>query len=216
MHKIIGIFGGTFNPIHNGHLRLAIELYEKLSLAQVRLIPAGCPPHKTQPNATNQQRLQMIQAAINGIEGLIVDDRELQRQGLSYTFDTLNSLRADYPKNSLGLILGMDAFLGLSNWYNWEYIIDLAHIIVVDREQYNLSTTTINAFLRKYKTNDPQVLTKQIAGKIWIQDIPTLNISATQIRDIIATGKNPNCLLPPAVLDIINVQQLYRCREYNR
>ncbi|MFK5968948.1 MAG: nicotinate-nucleotide adenylyltransferase [Candidatus Marithrix sp.] len=210
MHNIIGILGGTFNPIHNGHLRLAIELYEQLSLAQVRLIPAGCPPHKTQPNVTNQQRLQMIQVAINGIQGLIVDDRELQRQGFSYTFDTLNGLRNDYPKNPLGLILGMDAFLGLSNWYNWEYLIDLAHIIIVGREQYSLSTTTINAFLQKYKTNNPQALTKQIAGKIWIQDIPTLNISATQIRAIIAAGKNPYCLLPPAVLDIINVQQLYR------
>lgn len=210
MHKIIGILGGTFNPIHNGHLRLAIELYERLDLAQVRLIPAGCPPHKKQPSITNQQRLQMVQVAINGIQDLTVDDRELQRQGFSYTFDTLNSLRNDYPNNSLGLILGMDAFLGLSNWYKWEYLLDLAHIIVVGREQYDLSTTTINSFLQKYKANTPQALTKQIAGKIWIQDIPTLNISATQIRAIIAAGKNPNCLLPPAVLDIINAQQLYK------
>ncbi len=211
-HKIIGIFGGTFNPIHNGHLRLAIELYERLDLAQVRLIPAACPPHKEQPDVTSQQRLQMVQAAITGIQGLTFDDRELQRQGLSYTIDTLSSLRNDYPANPLALIFGMDAFLGLPSWYKWEFIMDFAHIIVVTREQSGCQniTNTMNAFLHKYQTDNPQDLITKTAGKIWLQDIPTLNISATQIRAIIAAGKNPTYLLPPAVLDLINTQQFYK------
>ncbi|MBE9561504.1 MAG: nicotinate-nucleotide adenylyltransferase [Proteobacteria bacterium] len=211
MHnKIIGIFGGTFDPIHHGHLRLAIELYERLNLAQVRLIPSACPPHKQQPTVTSEQRLQMVQVAINGIQGLTVDDRELQRKGISYTINTLNSLRIDYPANPLGLILGMDAFLSLSSWHKWEHIIDLTHLIVVSRETFNLPESNImHSFLHKHQANNIQDLTTQIAGKIWLQDIPTLNISATQIRAIIATGKNPNYLLPTAVLDIINTRKLY-------
>ena len=211
MHnKIIGIFGGTFDPIHHGHLRLAIELYERLNLAQVRLIPSACPPHKQQPTVTSEQRLQMVQVAINGIQGLTVDDRELQRKGISYTINTLNGLRTDYPTNPLGLILGMDAFLSLPSWHKWEHIIDLTHLIVVSRETFNLPESNImHSFLHKHQANNIQDLTTQIAGKIWLQDIPTLNISATQIRAIIATGKNPNYLLPTAVLDIINTRKLY-------
>ncbi|MDM8566257.1 nicotinate-nucleotide adenylyltransferase [Candidatus Halobeggiatoa sp. HSG11] len=209
-NKIIGIFGGTFNPIHHGHLRLAIELYERLDLAQVRFIPAASPPHKQQPCVTGQQRLQMVQAAINGIQGLTVDARELQRTGLSYTIDTLNSFRKDYLTSPLGLILGMDAFLSLPSWHKWEELINLTHFIVVGREQFDLSTSNMmHIFLRKHQTDNLKDLTSQIAGKIWIQDIPTLNISATQIRAIIATGKNPNYLLPTAVLNIINAQQFY-------
>lgn len=207
--NVIGIFGGTFDPIHNGHLRLAIELYERLNLAQVRLILSACPPHK-QPNVTSRQRLQMVQAAVNGIQGLAVDERELQQQGFSYTINTLNSLRKDYSNYSLGLILGMDSFLSLPSWYKWENIIDLAHIIVVNRGQFNLPISSpMHSFLHGHQTDNFKDLTNQIAGKIWFQKIPTLNISATQIRDLIIAKKNPSCLIPAAVLDIINTQQLY-------
>jgi len=116
-HKPIGILGGTFNPIHHGHLRLAIELYERLSLAEVRLIPSANPPHREQPTVSSQHRLEMVQAAIPNITGLTVDDRELRRDGFSYTVDTLASLREEYPDQPLCLILGMDAFIGLPRWY---------------------------------------------------------------------------------------------------
>jgi len=136
-NKPIGILGGTFNPIHHGHLRLALELYERLDLAKVLLIPSAYPPHRAQPSVSSQCRLEMVQAAIKGVKGLSVDDRELRRQRPSYTVDTLKSLREDYPYHSLCLILGMDAFLGLPSWHKWEQLITLAHFIVVTPPKYS-------------------------------------------------------------------------------
>jgi nicotinate-nucleotide adenylyltransferase len=200
----IGILGGTFNPIHNGHLRLALEIYERLSLAQVRLIPSAQPPHRAVPSVTSQQRLEMVQAAIAGVTGLTADDRELQRDGPSYMVDTLLSLRAEYPQNPLCLILGSDAFINLNSWYQSTQIINLAHIIVVRRPNTVLSTQHIN------QTHNLNQLHTSKAGKIWVEELPDIAISATQIRDLIAAGKNPNYLLPLAVLDIINHNRLYR------
>jgi len=194
----IGVLGGTFNPIHNGHLRLALEIYERLSLAQVRLIPSAQPPHRTIPNVSSQLRLEMVQAAIAGVTGLTADDRELQRDGPSYMVDTLLSLRAEYPDNPLCLILGSDAFMNLNSWYQSKQIINLAHIIVVRRPNTVLTIQDLN-----------QLHTSK-AGKIWVEELPDMAISATQIRDLIAAGNNPNYLLPLAVLDIINHNRLYR------
>ncbi len=207
----IGIFGGTFNPIHNGHLRLALELYERLDLAEVRLIPSANPPHRKQPSVSSQHRLEMVQAAIAGVEGLSVDDRELRRLGLSYTVDTLSSLGKDYPQSPLCLILGMDAFLGLPQWYQWERLISLAHLLVVRRPNSLLSEKhTMYEFWKAHQASSPDDFKQQIAGTIWLEEIPALNISATQIRRIIAAGKNPRYLLPEAVLAIINTNPLYR------
>jgi nicotinate-nucleotide adenylyltransferase len=200
----IGILGGTFNPIHNGHLRLALEIYERLSLAQVRLIPSAQPPHRAVPSVTSQQRLEMVQAAIAGVTGLTADDRELQRNGPSYMVDTLFSLRAEYPDNPLCLILGSDAFINLNSWYQSTQIINLAHIIVVRRPNTVLATQHIN------QTQNLNQLHTNKAGKIWVEELPDIAISATQIRDLIAAGNNPNYLLPLAVLDIINHNRLYR------
>ncbi len=200
----IGILGGTFNPIHNGHLRLALEIYERLSLAQVRLIPSAQPPHRAIPSVSSQLRLEMVQAAIAGVTGLTADDRELQRDGPSYMIDTLFSLRAEYPDNPLCLILGSDAFMNLDSWYQSTQIINLAHIIVVRRPNTVLATQDIN------QTNNLKQLHTSKAGKIWVEELPDIAISATHIRNLIAAGKNPNYLLPLAVLDIINHNRLYR------
>jgi nicotinate-nucleotide adenylyltransferase len=211
--KPIGIFGGTFNPIHHGHLRLALELYERLLLAEVRFIPSATPPHREQPSVSSQCRFEMVQAAIAGAEGLTVDDRELRRTGFSYTVDTLTSLREEYPQRSLCLILGMDSFLNLHRWYQWEQLITLAHLLVVRRPNTVFSSEQKNTmwdFWKAHRTFQLENLTKQIAGTIWLEEIPTLDISATQIRHLIATGKNPRYLLPLAVLNIINKNQLYR------
>ncbi len=209
--KPIGILGGTFNPIHHGHLRLALELYERLDLAKVLLIPSAHPPHRAQPSVSSQRRLEMVQAAIKGVEGLSVDDRELRRQRPSYTIDTLKSLREDYPYCSLCLILGMDAFLGLPSWHKWEQLITLAHFIVVRRpDTLEGKTSTILDFLKQYQTLNIENFKKQRAGTIWVEEIPALAISATQIRELIAAGKKPHYLLPPAILDIINSHHLYR------
>jgi len=210
--KPIGILGGTFNPIHNGHLRLALELYERLDLAEVRLLPVGQPPHREQPTVSSQHRLELVEAAIMGVTGLSLDDRELRREGLSYMVDTLNSLRQDLPLRSLCLILGMDAFLGLPKWHQWQRLISLAHILVVNRPNSRLSddNQTMQEFLKKYRTLNKKDLQTQKYGKIWIEEMPMLTISSTQIRDIIANGKNPHYLLPAIVLDKINTYKLYQ------
>jgi nicotinate-nucleotide adenylyltransferase len=211
LEKPIGILGGTFDPIHHGHLRLALELYERLDLAEVRFIPAAQPPHREMPIVDGFMRLAMIRAAIVDIKGLTVDDRELQRAGFSYTVDTLTSLREEYPQRGLCLILGMDAFMGLPKWQQWEHLIELAHLLVVRRMGTLLPEAhQMRDFLKIHQAFQPQQLMQQPSGKIWIEEIPTLAISATQIRGLIAAGKNPRYLLPLAALDIINSHQLYR------
>jgi len=208
--KPIGILGGTFNPIHHGHLRLALELYERLDLAEVRLLPAGQPPHREQPTVSNQHRLELVQLAIKGVTGLSVDDRELRREGPSYMVDTLNSLRQDFAQQPLCLILGMDAFLDLPQWHQWQRLITLAHILVVNRPNSQLSDNqTMQDFLKKHRILNKKDLQTKNSGKIWIEEMPMLTISSTQIRHIIAAGKNPHYLLPPAVLEKINIYQLY-------
>lgn len=210
-NKPIGILGGTFDPIHHGHLRLALELYERLDLKEVRLVPAAQPPLRDTPTTRAQHRLEMVKAAIVGVPGLQVDNRELHRPTPSYTVDTLRSLRDDYPTQPLCLILGMDAFLKLPQWYRWEELITLAHLVVVHRYHQSLpKVRVLSDFLNTYQTHEPNQLHQQMAGTVFLSEIPMLNISATQIRDLLAEGRNPCYLLPSGVLDIIYKYQLYR------
>src|SRR5579884_1723014 len=129
----IGLFGGTFDPIHYGHLRTAFELWQELRLAEVRFMPTGSPPHREQPLASAELRLRMVQAAVADQQAFVVDDREVRRTGISYSVDTLTELRGEYPDRSLCLLLGMDAFLGLPNWHRWRDLLDLAHVCVATR-----------------------------------------------------------------------------------
>lgn len=209
-HQAIGILGGTFDPIHHGHLRLAVELYERLHLTRIHLIPTSHPPHRYQPLASSRLRLEMVKAAIAGVEGLIADDCELCRKGISYTVETLSLLREKYPHHSLCLILGMDAFIGLPQWYQWERLITLAHLLVVRRPGVLLPEIhRMHDFLLAHQLHTPEDLFRHSEGGIWIEEIPMLNISATQIRNLIATGRNPHYLLPATVLEIIYSHQLY-------
>ena len=118
----IGVFGGEFDPIHNGHLRTAFELWQELHLTEVRILPTGSPPHRDPPYASAELRLQMVRAAVADQPAFVVDDREVRRSGVSYSVDTLTELRAEHPDRSLCLLLGMDAFLGLPNWHRWREI----------------------------------------------------------------------------------------------
>lgn len=209
--KPIGILGGTFDPIHHGHLRLALELYEHLDLQEVCFIPAARPPLRDTPATSAQLRFQMVKAAIDGIPALSVDDRELHRATPSYTVDTLRSLRVDYPTQSLCFILGMDAFLKLPQWYQWEQLITLTHLVVINRPNQIFPKQPVLAnFLNTYQVNQPSQLHQRSNGAILTSEIPALDISATQIRQLLAEGRNPRYLLPLAVLDIINQYRLYR------
>ena len=130
---MIGILGGTFDPIHHGHLRLAVEMREGLGLEELRLIPALQPPHREAPIAGAEDRLAMLEAAVARANALHIDTRELVREGPSYTVDTLLSLRAELPAQPLCLIIGMDAFCYLDTWHRWQDVLELAHIGIARR-----------------------------------------------------------------------------------
>src|SRR5690606_23896384 len=131
--SLVGVFGGTFDPVHVGHLRIALELLERTGLREVRFVPAARPPHRAAPETPAAVRLSMLEAAVAGEPRFIVDRRELDRPGPSYTVDTLESLAEDFPDATLCLLLGMDAFAGLPGWHRWTALLELAHIVVADR-----------------------------------------------------------------------------------
>ncbi len=212
MAEAIGILGGTFDPIHFGHLRSALEVSQQLNLVHVRLIPSARPPHRNAPHASPQQRLMMLHLAMKNAENFIVDDRELQRDGISYSVDTLLSLREEFPGNPLFLLLGTDAFLGIQTWHKWQDLLELAHIVVIRRPDEAVTMPPeLNDWYQHHLAvfNDAPLL----AGKIWPVTVTQLAISATAIRELILEGKSPQFLLPDAVIQLINQLGLYRINE---
>lgn len=203
---MIGIFGGTFDPIHYGHLRSALELKELFELDHIRLIPCAQPVHRDEPSATAAQRLEMLQIALQNQPDFVVDGQELERTGGSYTFYTLEKLRFDYPNESLLLFIGSDAFNEFTTWFRWRELFNFAHIVVITRP--NSALNPLDDFFKSRLTNDKSQL-KQLAGRLFFQEITQLAISATAIRGMIATKQNPRFLLPDAVLDYIFKHQLY-------
>lgn len=209
-HKAIGILGGTFDPIHLGHLRLALELRDALDLAHVRIIPCHQPVHRKQPVASPEQRLAMVQSAVANEPELIADDREIRRKGPSYMIDTLLDLRAEMPKTPLCLLLGIDAFLGFPSWHRWKEILDHAHLIIAHRPQYQLPNTGMTADLMKERLHsDFAYIHDHLAGGILLRPITALEISASDIRKQIANGRNPRYLLPDGVYDYIKQHGTY-------
>lgn len=203
---MIGIFGGTFDPIHYGHLRSALELKELFELDHIRLIPCAQPVHRDEPNATAEQRLEMLQIALQNQPDFVVDAQELERSGGSYTFHTLEKLRLDYPNEPLLLFIGSDAFNEFTTWFRWRELFNFAHIVVITRP--NAALNPLDDFFKSRLTDDKSQL-KQLAGRLFFQEITQLAISATAIRGMIAAKQNPRFLLPDAVLDYIFKHQLY-------
>ncbi len=206
----IGLFGGTFDPIHFGHLRTAFELQQTLGLSEVRFLPTGNPPHRDHPLADANLRLAMVRAAVADQPGFIVDDREVRRTGVSYSVDTLTELRGEYPDRSLCLLLGMDAFLGLPNWHRWRELFDLAHVVVAHRPGWKAPTQgPLGELMVDRGTGSVQELHRAKAGRIYIQAVTQLEISSTELRQIIDAGRNPRYLVPDAVCDIIRETRCY-------
>lgn len=209
-HKAIGILGGTFDPIHNGHLRMALELYEALDLAKVHLIPLFQPVHRKQPVASPHQRLEMVECAVATEPALFADPREIKRANPSYTVDTLEELRSEMPTTPLCLLIGIDAFLGFPSWHRWQEILDLAHIVVAHRPQYHLPSTGMIAELIEARLQqEVAYIHENLAGGILLRPITPLEISATDIRKQIAMGRNPRYLLPNRVYDYIKQHGTY-------
>ena len=210
LEQAIGILGGTFDPIHFGHLRTALELQEALDLKEVRIIPCYQPVHRKSPVATPEQRLEMVKTAIIGETALRLDTCEIDRKTPSYTIDTLKGLRASHPNTPLCLIMGIDALLSFSSWHKWEEILTLAHLVVAHRPQYHLPQTGIVADLLKERLrHNPSDLHTCLAGNILLHPVTPLEISATDIRKQIATGSNPRYLLPDSVYNYIKEHGTY-------
>jgi nicotinate-nucleotide adenylyltransferase len=210
MHQPIGILGGTFDPIHNGHLRLAMELAYALDLAHVRLIPAARPPHREAPVATPGQRAKWIRVATADEPRLRLDDRELLRDGISYTVDTLTALDAELPETPLCLAMGRDVFAHLPSWRQWRTLFDYAHIVLIERPGAEITLDApAAAELDARYTERLADLHEQRAGAIYSYAPPPLAISASRIRKLLASGESPRYLLPDAVLDDIMDAQVY-------
>ena len=202
---MIGILGGTFDPIHLGHLRTALDVMQGLELEELRLIPLRDPPHREKPTSTPEQRLEMLQAAIAGVPRLRVDQRELDRAGKSYSLLTLQSLREELGDIPICLILGQDAFQGFLDWHKPEQILQLAHLVIMQRPGQPLQ----NHYPERL-TDNPDELKSSTDGKIYLQPVTQLDISSTRIRGMLQAGQSPRYLLPEAVLAIIERDGLYR------
>ena len=206
----IGVFGGTFDPIHYGHLRTAFELRSRLRLGEVRFLPCGLPPHREAPVADAEQRLAMVQMATAGQPGFIVDDRELRRDGPSYSVDTLLDLRAEHPSASLCLIVDMDAFLGLPKWHQWRQVLELAHIVVAHRPGWRAPDMgPLGELLIDRGTGTVSDLHEARAGSIYIHAVTQLEISSTAVRELISSGGDPRFLMPDGVRDVIEKSGCY-------
>jgi len=200
----MGVFGGTFDPIHYGHLRTAFEMLQALRFDEVRFMPCGNPPHRDTPHADAALRLEMVRVATEAQSGFVVDDRELQREGPSYSVDTLAALRTEYPLRPIGLIIGMDAFLSLPKWYHWREILQLAHIVVAHRPGWRAPDMgPLGELLADRGTHRIGDLHQAKAGHIYIHDVTQLEISSSEIRELVAVGRDPRFLLPDAVRDVI-------------
>jgi nicotinate-nucleotide adenylyltransferase len=213
----LGLLGGTFDPVHYGHLRLADDVQRALSLAEVRLIPAGQPPHRGAPHARAADRLAMLELARIEFPRLVVDRREMRRAGKSYSVQTLEDLRAEDVARPLLWIVGADALLGLPDWYRWRDLFGLAHLVVASRPGVMLEPALPPRLRPEWDsrvTTDPALLRTRPAGTIFRQDVTPQPISATAIRAAIARGDDGVAavrgLLPDGVLAYIDHNRLYR------
>lgn len=206
----LGILGGTFDPVHHGHLRAAVELREQLGLPEVRLVPAARPPHRDAPRASPEHRLAMLERALAGIPGLRVDDRELRREGPSYMVDTLASFRAEEPGRPLFLIVGQDAANGLDRWHRWRRLFELAHLVIMRRPDARAEyRAELAAEFAQRETRDPAELLRCPAGGSIALPVTPLGISASAIRRLVATGRSPAFLTPEPVIQYIRREGLY-------
>ena len=200
----LGIFGGTFDPIHNGHLRTAFELREALRLGEVRFLPTGSPPHREATLASSEMRLAMVRAAVQNEPAFTVDDRETRRGGLSYSVDTLVELRAEFPQRAICLLLGMDAFLGLPNWHRWREILELAHVVVAHRPGWKAPTQgPLGEVMVDRGTGSVRDLHEATAGRVFVHAVTQLEISSTELRALIARGRDPRYLVPDSVCKLL-------------
>jgi nicotinate-nucleotide adenylyltransferase len=230
--KTVAIFGGTFDPVHNGHIMSALELSERLMLDELRFLPCHRPVHRTTPGCTSDQRLAMVQLAVDSQlssdlnskkqnlqrANVLVDDREIKRDGQSYSVETLEQMRSEMGSDvSLIWVMGTDSFASLDQWYRWQDFLTLAHIVVIQRSDSSLPATGAVAELTKTSSaNSAEELRERSSGLIWFESLTPFLISATAIRNELAAASGANFCetlseqVPSVVLDYIQEHRLYR------
>lgn len=212
----LALFGGTFDPVHFGHLRVAQDTASALKLPEVRLIPSQTPVHRERPGASANDRLQMLRLAVAGFPGLSVDDCELRRTSASYTITTLEHFRALFPARPLIWLIGVDAFLRIQSWHRANELFDFAHFVVLNRPGFataNVFSSALSSVWQGRATRDATMLRSTTHGQIYLHTVAPQAISATEIRNMIARGSSEDALaplLPPGVLAYIRAHQLYR------
>lgn len=206
------IYGGTFDPIHYGHLNSVTALAEQISLSQVIIMPNNVPPHRPQPEATSEQRKKMVELAIADRPLFSLDCRELERSTPSWTVETLEQIRREKGhRQPLAFIIGQDSLVSLPRWHRWEDLLSLCHLLVCQRPGYPLKMETpeLQQWLEQHRADSVQQLHQQPAGKIFIAPTPMYDISATEIRQRLESGVDCGEWVPVAVLDFIRQQHLY-------
>ncbi|WP_151992887.1 nicotinate-nucleotide adenylyltransferase [Buttiauxella massiliensis] len=210
--RLTALYGGTFDPIHHGHLKPVEALAKQVALQQVTIMPNNVPPHRAQPLANSEQRKTMVELAIAGNPLFKLDDRELQRETPSYTVETLEQLRSEIgAEQPLAFIVGQDSLLSLQRWHRWETLLTLCHLLVCQRPGYSLSMNTPEEqqWLEAHQTGSVEELHNQPAGKIYLAQTPMYDISATAIRQRLEQHQTCDDLLPPAVAEFIRQHHLY-------
>ena len=211
----LALLGGTFDPVHFGHLRIASETAAALKLPEVRLIPSKTPVHRARPRASEAQRLAMLKLAVADVPGLAADDRELMRDTPSYTVLTLASLRAEFQHRPLIWLIGIDAFIHINQWHEWPRLFDLAHFVVLNRPGFAVSQVLSPVLTEVWQgrlTRTTDTLHETTHGSIYLHTVTPQAISATEIRNTIAAGEDDTALeslLPAPVLAYIRAHQLY-------
>jgi nicotinate-nucleotide adenylyltransferase len=208
--RAIGIFGGTFDPVHYGHLRTAAEAMEKLQLTEFRLMPAGTPPHRSAPGASAEHRLAMLKLALSGYRDMVLDEREVRRKGYSFMVETLAEIRLEEGDTPVLLMIGQDAANSLDEWHQWRSLFELAHLVIMRRPESKYAYSgVLFEQVQNRVVDDPAKLTGSPAGRVLPLEVTQLAISSSDIRRRIRTGLSPRFLLPDPVIAYIRQQQLY-------
>jgi len=203
--RLLGILGGTFDPVHIGHLRTAMDLQQALKISEIRLIPNYLPAHRPEPRLKAEKRVQLLQQAVAELPGLIVDDREISRQGTSYMVDTLNELKQQFEDRHLCLIIGMDAYNSFCSWHQWPRILELANLLVMQRAGVDRLE---NHQLDERRVCQAEALEQTAAGCVYVQPVSQLDISSTRIRHMVSQDENIRFLVPENIRQ--EIQTLYK------
>ena len=208
----VGILGGTFDPVHEGHTRIALDVAEECVLDSVRFVPNARSPLRDNAFASNEDRVAMLQLALAGQGRLDIDDRELQREPPSYTFDTLRSLRDEMPGTALCFILGVDAFMQFHQWHYWQEIPTLAHLLIAARPGCELvfGNSDLEMLYEDHRTTDVSDLHNSLYGYIYICNVTPVDISATRVRENIRSGKSIKGMVCEPVARYIEEHGLYQ------